>query len=46
LLIAVLGFLFLLGLFSGPQQVAFQLLLAKVIPIVRRGRQGNRLKGI
>ncbi len=38
LLIAVLGFLFLLGLFSGPQQVAFQLLLAKVIPIVRRGR--------
>lgn len=38
LLIAVLGFLFLLGLFSGPQQVAFQLLLAKVIPIARRGR--------
>jgi MFS family permease len=38
LLIAVLGFLFLLGLFSGPQQVAFQLLLAKVIPISRRGR--------
>jgi MFS family permease len=30
-------FLFLLGLFSGPQQVAFQLLLAKVIPISRRG---------
>ena len=37
LLIAVLVFLFLLGLFSGPQQVAFQLLLAKVIPISRRG---------
>ena len=38
LLIAILAFLFLLGLFSGPQSVAFQLLLAKVIPIVRRGR--------
>ncbi len=38
LLIAVLTFLFLLGLFSGPQTVAFQLLLAKVIPISRRGR--------
>jgi MFS family permease len=38
LLIATLAFLFLLGLFSGPQQVAFQLLLAKVIPIARRGR--------
>ncbi len=38
LLIAILAFLFLLGLFSGPQQVAFQLLLAKVIPISRRGR--------
>jgi MFS family permease len=38
LLIAVLAFLFLLGLFSGPQSVAFQLLLAKVIPISRRGR--------
>jgi MFS family permease len=38
LLIAVLMFLFLLGLFSGPQSVAFQLLLAKVIPIARRGR--------
>jgi len=38
LLIAILVFLFLLGLFSGPQAVAFQLLLAKVIPIARRGR--------
>jgi MFS family permease len=37
LLITVLVFLFLLGLFSGPQAVAFQLLLAKVIPISRRG---------
>ena len=35
---AILLFLFLLGLFTGPQQVAFQLLLAKVIPIDRRGR--------
>lgn len=31
-------FLFLLGLFQGPQRVAFQLLLAKVIPIRLRGR--------
>ncbi len=38
LIIVTLGFLFLLGLFSGAQQVAFQLLLAKVIPIARRGR--------
>jgi MFS family permease len=38
LLVSILIFLFLLGLFSGPQQVAFQLLLAKVIPIARRGR--------
>ncbi|MGH7023715.1 MAG: MFS transporter [Caulobacteraceae bacterium] len=38
LLIAVLAFLFLFGLFSGAQGVAFQLLLAKVIPISRRGR--------
>jgi MFS family permease len=37
-LVAILIFLFLLGLFSGPQSVAFQLLLAKVIPIARRGR--------
>ena len=37
LLIAILGFLFLFGLFNGPQTVAFQLLLAKVIPISRRG---------
>ena len=37
LLFAILGFLFLFGLFNGPQTVAFQLLLAKVIPISRRG---------
>jgi MFS family permease len=37
-LVAILFFLFLLGLFSGPQSVAFQLLLGKVIPIARRGR--------
>ncbi len=38
LLVAVLVFLFLFGLFSGAQGVAFQVLLAKVIPIARRGR--------
>lgn len=38
LLFAVLAFLFLLGLFGGAQQVAFQTLLAKVIPTARRGR--------
>ena len=43
LLIAVLFFLFMLGLFSGPQNVVFQFLLAKVIPIQWRGRlQGLR----
>jgi MFS family permease len=43
LLVAVLLFLFLLGLFSGPQGVAFQFLLAKMIPITRRGQlQGWR----
>ncbi|MGZ6006820.1 MAG: MFS transporter, partial [Rhizomicrobium sp.] len=43
LLVSVLMFLFLLGLFSGPQGVAFQFLLAKMIPIVRRGQlQGWR----
>lgn len=31
-------FLFLLGLFQGPQRVAFQMLLAKVIPVRLRGR--------
>jgi MFS family permease len=43
LLVTVMGFLFLLGLFSGPQGVAFQFLLAKMIPIRLRGRlQGWR----
>jgi MFS family permease len=43
LLVAVMVFLFLLGLFSGPQGVAFQFLLAKMIPISLRGRlQGWR----
>ena len=43
LLVAVIAFLFLLGLFSGPQGVAFQFLLAKMIPIRLRGRlQGLR----
>ncbi len=37
-LILALLFLFLLGFFQGPQRVAFQLLLAKVIPIRLRGR--------
>ena len=38
LLATVLLFLFLFGIFSGAQAVAFQLLLAKVIPTARRGR--------
>ncbi|QUD86188.1 MFS transporter [Phenylobacterium montanum] len=38
LLASMLVLLFLFGIFSGAQRVAFQLLLAKVIPIVRRGR--------
>jgi len=38
LLLSTLLFLFLWGLFSGPQGVAFQYLLAKGIPISRRGR--------
>ncbi len=37
-LACALIFLFLLGFFQGPQRVAFQLLLAKVIPIRLRGR--------
>jgi MFS family permease len=43
LLATVMFFLFVLGLFSGPQGVAFQFLLAKMIPISWRGRlQGLR----
>ena len=38
LLVAMLFFLMLLGLFSGAQRVAFQLVLGKVIPITRRGQ--------
>ena len=38
LLVSTLIFLFLMGIFSGAQGVAFQMLLAKVIPIARRGR--------
>ena len=37
-LMATLLFLFLFGFFLGPQRVAFQVLLAKVIPISLRGR--------
>lgn len=38
LLSLTLACLFLLGLFTGAQRVAFQLLMAKVIPVERRGR--------
>jgi MFS family permease len=38
LVFAILGFLLLLGVFQGAQGVAFQLLLAKVIPTRMRGR--------
>ncbi len=38
LVVATLAFLFLLGFFTGSQRVAFQMLLAKVIPVARRGR--------
>jgi len=38
LLVATLCFLFLLGMFTGLQRVAFQLLLGKVIPVQMRGR--------
>lgn len=34
----IMGLLFVMGLFSGMQRVAFQTLLAKVIPVSRRGR--------
>lgn len=38
LLVAILVFMFLLGLFTGTQRVAFQMLLGKVIPVHLRGR--------
>ena len=36
--VAIIGFMFLFGLFMGTQRVVFSMLLAKVIPISRRGR--------
>lgn len=38
LVIALLVFIFLFGVFMGAQRVAFSLLISKVIPISRRGR--------
>ena len=38
LVIALLALMFLFGLFMGTQRVVFSLLIAKVIPISRRGR--------
>jgi MFS family permease len=38
LLIVTLALFFLLGAFNGTQRVAFQMLMAKVIPLQRRGR--------
>lgn len=38
LLLTVIFFLLLFGLFSGAQRVAFQMLLGKVIPVHMRGR--------
>ncbi len=38
LIVSTFIFLFLLGFFTGSQRVAFQVLLAKVIPIRKRGR--------
>ncbi len=38
LVFSIMGFLFLLGIFQGAQGVAFQMLLAKVIPTRLRGR--------
>ncbi len=37
-IVAILGFMFLFGLFMGTQRVVFSMLMAKVIPISRRGR--------
>ncbi len=43
LVVATLGIFLLLGLFTGAQRVAFQMLMAKLIPIRKRGRlQGYR----
>ena len=38
LVVAILSFMFMFGLFMGTQGVVFSLLMAKVIPISRRGR--------
>jgi len=38
LVLALLGFIFLFGLFMGAQRVVFSLLISKVIPISIRGR--------
>lgn len=38
LVFATMLFLFLLGYYSGAQRVSFQMLMAKVIPIEKRGR--------
>lgn len=38
LVISVLGFMLMFGVFMGAQRVVFAILLAKVIPISRRGR--------
>src|SRR5512139_2894447 len=43
LAVVTIASLFLLGYFTGAQRVAFQMLMAKVIPLERRGRrQGYR----
>jgi MFS family permease len=38
LVVAVLGFMLMFGIFMGAQRVVFSLLMAKVIPLSRRGR--------
>lgn len=38
LVAAILGFMLMFGIFMGAQRVVFSLLMAKVIPISRRGR--------
>ena len=38
LVAAILGFMLMFGIFMGTQRVVFSLLMAKVIPISRRGR--------
>jgi MFS family permease len=38
LVVSILGFMLMFGIFMGAQRVVFSLLMAKVIPISRRGR--------